>query len=92
MSDPRLNHGDRRKPVRIRVDGREVRAFQGETVMAALIAAGVRTLKHSKEGHERGGFCGMGVCFECRVRIDGRPEQACLTVVEEGMEVLTHGG
>ena len=75
--------------MRIWVNGRPVTAYKGETVFAALIASGYLTLRKShrfKEG--RGGLCGMGVCYECLVTINGSPGQrACMVEVEEGMEI-----
>ncbi|HET6900452.1 MAG TPA: (2Fe-2S)-binding protein [Vicinamibacteria bacterium] len=88
----RLEKGVRRGPaVRLSVDGREIGAFAGESVGAALLAAGIRAVRESPSAHEpRGLFCGMGVSFECLVQIDGRPNQrACLTAVADGMHVVT---
>ena len=75
----------------ITLDGREIEAFPGETVAAALLATGVRTLRRTeKRGDPRGIFCGMGVCFDCLVTVDGRPHlRACLTRAEPGMRVQT---
>lgn len=88
----RLDAGVRRgPPVTLRVDGREIEAFAGETIAAALLAAGVRCLRMSpRERAPRGLFCSMGICFECLVDVDGRPGvRACTTPVAEGMRVLT---
>ena len=74
------------------VDGRELRASSGESVAAALLNAGVTTLRTSVQGMPRGPVCGMGVCFECRVRIDGTIVRACLTPVREGMRIETGSG
>jgi sarcosine oxidase subunit alpha len=44
------------------------------------------------QGQARAPFCGMGICFECRVRIDGIAQQrACMAIVREGMQVATDG-
>lgn len=76
----------------IRVDGRPVPALEGQSVLAALHAAGIRTLRRSdRRGEPRGALCGMGVCFECRVTVNGRPGvQACMTEVEDGMDIRTN--
>lgn len=81
----------RAAPFTFTLDGRDIEAFPGETVAAALLAAGIRTLRRTeKEGRPRGLFCGMGVCFDCLVTVDGRPHlRACLTRVEAGMRVQT---
>jgi sarcosine oxidase subunit alpha len=54
-----------------------------------LWAAGIRGLrKTAKTGEPRGIFCGMGVCYDCLVTIDGVPNQrACMTLVEDRMEI-----
>ena len=60
-------------------EGRPVAAIEGETVAAALTAAGITALRRARDGRPRGVFCGMGVCYECLVTVDGRPgQQACL--------------
>jgi len=80
--------------VTIRVDGRALAAYAGETVAAALWAAGIRTLGHSaKTGGRRGMYCGMGVCFGCRLTIDGVPNVlACQTPVADGMSIEIQEG
>ncbi len=82
-----------REAIEIRVDGRPVPAFRGQTILAALHAAGITALRRSdRRGEPRGALCGMGVCFECRVTVNGRPGvQACMTEVEDGMEIETDG-
>jgi sarcosine oxidase subunit alpha len=95
MSDLRIETYRRGKRVRLRVDGRPVTAYSGETVFAALLAEGIRVLRHPVKDQAktaRGGFCGMGVCQECRVMVDGLPDQrACMTEVRDGMEICTDG-
>jgi len=72
-------------------DGKPITAFRGESVAAALLAAGERTLRiTAQKGAARGVFCGMGVCYDCMVVIDGEPSRrACTTLATEGMEVET---
>lgn len=78
-----------REVVRIDVDGEEVRAYKGETIAAALSAEGRRVLRHTtRRGQPRGLFCGMGICFDCVVVVDGQPGvRACRTLVADGMRV-----
>ena len=87
----RLKHPDMRPtgaPIRLSFDGREIEAIQGETIAAALAASGIVAVREARSGAPRGPFCGMGVCFDCLVTVDGRPSQrACLTKVESGMAV-----
>lgn len=71
-------------------DGRPIEARRGETVAAALAANGVMALRTTRGGSARGLFCGMGVCQDCLVEIDGRPNQrACMTKIERPMAVRT---
>ena len=83
----------RTEPLTFVVNGEEVVAYQGETLGAALTALGYRALRISEKlGHPRGMFCGMGICQECRVTVDGRPNvRACMTTVRPGMRVELPG-
>ena len=86
----RLKHPDLRPnaSVRFTFDGREIQALEGETIAAALGAEQVTAVRLARSGAPRGPFCGMGVCFDCLVTVNGRPSQrACLTKVEAGMDV-----
>lgn len=78
-------------PVTVSINGQPVVAHAGDTVAAALLLAGAQVFRHTaRSGAPRGPYCGMGVCFECLVTIDGEPNrQACLTPVREGMAVIT---
>jgi predicted molibdopterin-dependent oxidoreductase YjgC len=72
----------------IEVDGRRVPAESGQTLAAALISAGITTFRHTPGGAPRGVFCGMGVCFDCLVSVDGLADQrACITPARPGMRV-----
>lgn len=81
----------RDNPVVIIVDGVAVPAFRGETIGAALLASGRRVLRRNPHSHmPRGLFCGMGVCFECAVTVNGVPNLlSCMTRVEDGMTIVT---
>jgi sarcosine oxidase subunit alpha len=93
MSGLRIKTHRRGKRLTLCVNGKSVTAYAGETVFAVLLAEGIRALRHPFGGSTKtasGGFCGMGVCQECRVTIDGMPDRrACMTEVREGMEVVT---
>ncbi|MBX9584548.1 MAG: (2Fe-2S)-binding protein [Gemmataceae bacterium] len=80
--------------VEIVVDGRPVRVFEGETVAAALLAEGRRALRTTDlRGEPRGLYCGIGVCFDCVMTIDGQPGvRTCQTPVRDGMRVETQAG
>ena len=92
MEDLRIDSIKRKQEITLLVDGKETKAFKGETVLAALIASGYNILKANPVSHEpRGAFCGMGICFECTMTIDGIPNtRACMTEVHEGMIVETN--
>lgn len=72
----------------IRFDGRSIASRPGQTVAAALTAAGIRAWRTTRHGAPRGLFCGMGVCQDCLVTIDGRPNQrACMAKISGRHEV-----
>lgn len=72
----------------IEVNGQPVPAHHGQTVAVALLAAGQRIFRRTESGELRGLFCGMGVCFDCLVTVNGLAEQrACMTPVEPGMQI-----
>jgi ferredoxin len=66
--------------------GRRLRAPEGESLAAALLAAGLRRLGEGP-GAPRAALCMMGVCQQCLVRVEGRPAQACLVLVRAGLLV-----
>ena len=72
------------------LNGRLVQVPEGISVAAALLGAGVTDFRHSTSGEPRAALCGMGICFECRVTIDGRAQQkSCQVTCHEGMRVDT---
>ena len=89
----RINADTQRGPaVTITVDGLPIQTFQGETVAAALLANGQRAWRRTEKGELRGLFCGMGICFDCLVTVNGVSNvRACLTPVADGMIVETDG-
>ena len=90
----RLPDPDAGAAVPITIDGAPFDARAGDTVAAALLAAGVTTFRTtSVSGAPRGPYCLMGTCFDCLVDIDGQPNrQACLTRVAPGMQIATQHG
>ena len=89
MSDLRIPSVLRGAKINIRVNGKAFTAYEGETVHATLLAAGYRVLRKTPKMHQpRGIFCGMGVCYDCLVTINGAPNQrACMARVEDRMEI-----
>jgi aerobic-type carbon monoxide dehydrogenase small subunit (CoxS/CutS family) len=89
----RLGRPASRQPLTVEVDGEPVPAFAGESVATVLLALGRRTFRHNEHGAPRGLYCGMGVCFDCLVTVDGVENvRACMTPVVEGMVIATTGG
>lgn len=74
------------------VDGRMITAEPGQTLAAAMVAAGVTVFGAARfQARPRGMFCGIGVCFECLVTVNGRPGvRACLEPAGPG-DVITTG-
>lgn len=79
--------------IRFTFEGREIEAHEGDSVAAALIAAGIGSVRSSAvSGEPRAPYCMMGVCFECLVEIDGLANrQACMVVAQPGMQVSRGG-
>lgn len=75
--------------VAFQFNGQPIRGLAGEPIAAALLAAGIRTLRRNEAGGDpRGLFCGIGHCSECRVVVNGEPGlRACLTPVQKNMRV-----
>lgn len=75
----------------VRVNGVAVEVASGATVAVAVVLAG-QACRTSVTGQPRGPVCAMGICFECRVTIDGKPHcRSCHILCEPGMEVRTDG-
>lgn len=80
---------DSASAIALTVDDVLVRVAPGTTVAAAALIAGTKT-RVSVSGQPRAPLCGMGICFECRVTIDGEPHQrSCQIVCTPGMRVMT---
>lgn len=80
--------------VRLTVDGRPIEARRGDSVAAALLAAGIDVCRTTPvSGAPRGPYCMMGVCFDCLITVDGvGNRQGCLVRVAEGMALATQRG
>ena len=76
--------------VALLVNGKEITVAEGSTVATAIFASEAAAFRSSVTGEPRFPVCGMGICFECRVTIDGTPHQrSCQTLAENGMIVQT---
>ena len=92
MSARRIESGvERGRQFEIDVDGQPVTAFEGETIAAALLAAGRHVFRHTaKLSQPRGLFCGMGICFDCLMTVNGvRDVRACVTLAQPDTKVET---
>ncbi len=80
---------ERGKPVNILLNGKKIKAYDGETIVAALYASGIKSYcKSVKYGRHRGFFCGIGKCSSCLMRVNGIPRvRTCVTLVEDGMKI-----
>jgi predicted molibdopterin-dependent oxidoreductase YjgC len=80
--------------VEIEVDGMVIKAKEGEPILAALLANGIRINRYTlKRKDPRGLFCGIGQCTDCAMIVDGIPNvRTCITPVKEGMIVKTQYG
>jgi len=78
--------------VTLTVDGVSVSMPAGSMVAAAILKSGKLAFRRSVTREPRGPLCGMGICFECRVTIDGEAHsRSCQTTCENGMDVRTDG-
>jgi sarcosine oxidase subunit alpha len=84
----------RGRPFEIDVDGEKFMAYQGETIAAVLVAAGRRTFRWTAKRHQpRGMYCGIGLCHECLMVVNGVPNtKACQTLATPGCQVETQMG
>lgn len=88
-------------PVTLTIDGVRLTVPADTSVAAAILnrdlaggpaGGGAWHVRTSVSGGPRGPLCGMGICFECRASVDGRPhERTCQLTVRDGMEVQTDG-
>ncbi|WGS54810.1 (2Fe-2S)-binding protein [Paraburkholderia sp. D15] len=80
----------RREPLRFFLDGREVEALQGDTLLTAVLMHQRRVRDSEFSGAPRAGFCLIGACQDCWMRgEDGKRLRACSTLVTEGMRVVS---
>lgn len=80
--------------IKFTFDGKEYEGYEGETIAAALHAAGVRVLGHTHEHNRpRGFYCAIGNCSSCLMKVNGEPNvRVCVEGLEEGMVVETQSG
>lgn len=74
----------------IDVDGHIITALKGQTIAEALLANGIHTFRRTRQNAPRGVYCNMGICYECRMIVNGIPNvRTCMTPVTAGCKVNT---
>lgn len=86
---PILGLQKEKKKVSIEVDGKKIEAYEDEPIAAALWAAGIRDFRCTRKRKEpRGYFCGIGLCTDCKMIVNGVPNiRTCVTLVQDGMKI-----
>ena len=89
-----LGEIDSGKAVEILVDGKKIKAKEGEQILAALLANGIIINRYTvKRKEPRGLFCGIGQCTDCAMIVNGKANvRTCVTPVKEGMVIETQHG
>ena len=76
--------------IRINLNGIDLDVPEGTSVAAAVFQAGVWTFRTSVKGQPRAALCGMGICFGCRLTVDGLANvKSCQLPVRKGMSIRT---
>ncbi|MER7174054.1 (2Fe-2S)-binding protein [Streptomyces mesophilus] len=80
--------------MKVLIDGKETVAAEGQTVAGVLLGAGITSWRATRDGgRPRGVFCGIGVCFDCLVVVNGIPDvRACQRLVRDGDEIRAQHG
>jgi len=94
IEHPILGKLDKKKKIRIYVDGKEMEAYEGDMIASALLSNGKKVFRLTKkEKKPRGVFCAIGRCTDCIMIVDGIPNiRTCITPVKEGMKIDTQKG
>ena len=76
--------------MKVSINDRDVSVAKGTSVAAAVLNAGQTAFRRSVSGQPRAPLCGMGICYECRVTIDGHPHaRSCQILCQPGMKIVT---
>jgi len=94
IKHPILGKEEKRKKIKIIINGKSMYAYKGETIAAALIANDYRDFRYTHRFNlPRGFFCGIGQCTDCSMIVNGVPNiRTCVTRVKEGMIIETQYG
>lgn len=89
-----LDVENKNKVVEIIVDGKAIKAYEGEPILAALLSNGIKVNRYTiKKQEPRGLFCGIGQCTDCAMIVNGQPNvRTCITPVKGGMIIKTQDG
>ena len=92
IQHPILDAWEPGKRVTIYYNGQAIPAQEGDTIAAALVAAGIRVFRHTHRlGEPRGIFCAIGQCTDCAMEVDGVDNtKVCITKVRNGMNVVSN--
>ena len=91
---PIIESYNKGRKVTFSFDGKELSGYEGESIAAALNAAGVMVHRYTAKQHKpRGIFCAIGRCTDCVMIVNGVPNvRTCVTPLEEGMQIQTQYG
>ena len=91
---PILGEDQRHNFVEITVDGKSIKAIEGEPIAAAILAAGIKIFRFTpKKNMPRGIYCAIGRCTDCVMTVDGIPNvRTCVEQVKDGMDIKTQKG
>ena len=86
---PILGLAKERKKITIEIDGEKIEALEDEPIAVALWNAGIRDFRYTRKRKEpRGFFCGIGLCTDCKMIVNGVPNiRTCVTLVQDGMKI-----
>lgn len=72
------------------INNKTISVAEGSTVATAIFSSDTQNFRRSVSGEPRFPLCGMGICFECRVTINGvKHQRSCQILAEEGMTIET---
>lgn len=93
LNHPVLGKVENNRAVTFTFNNKEYTGYENESIAAALLANGIRTLRYHEENKSpRGVYCNIGHCFECRVIVNGKQGvRACLTPLKENIVIESHG-
>lgn len=92
LDHPVLGKLEKQREIKFIFNNKEYKGYENESIAAALLANGIRTLRYHEESRApRGIYCNIGHCFECRVKVNGKQGvRSCLTPLKENMVIESH--